>query len=175
MGQRSLFLAIGLIIFAIILVAFFVASRLQSGGNKAKSAQNEAVLTTNASAIGVATDPIAYDGKTVEIDSEISDWVTDKAFTVSAGGVGALGGRVNQLLVISNKPFTLPKTTDNEVNIGDNGKVHVKGRVRIMTAKEIENTLGISFDKEARVELDDNVIYGWTKRSVILLDSAEML
>jgi len=50
----------------------------------------------------IVNDPLAYDGLTVEIDSQISDWVTKKSFTLGSSG-GIFGGGGQQLLVVSEK------------------------------------------------------------------------
>src|SRR3989344_5589550 len=82
MGQKSIFLAIGLIIFAVILVAFFVASRLQSGSKTENKTQNTKSVSRNLVPVAeIVNSPLVYEGYNLEVDSEISDWVTNKSFT----------------------------------------------------------------------------------------------
>ncbi len=174
MGQKSILLTIGVIIFAVLFVVLLILSRLQPSANK-KTAQNAVVAPKNTvNAVDIISDPLVYDGLTVEVDSKISDWVTKRSFTVAAGGGGLLGGS-GQLLVVSKSPFTLPQNAPkNGIGLGETVTVHLKGRVRIMDRVELERTLGLDLDG-TDIKLDDNNIDSWKEGSVLFLNSVEKI
>ncbi|GEM_PF-3279517 len=173
MGQKSILLTIGVIIFAVLFVVLLILSRLESPTNK-KTAQKAVVTPKNTiNTVDIINDPLVYDGLTVEVDSKISDWITKRSFTVSTGK-GLLGGS-GQLLVISKSSFTLPQNAPkNGIGLGETVNVHLKGRVRIMDRVELGRALGLDLDGKD-IKLDDNSIDSWKEGSVLLLTSVEKL
>lgn len=178
MGQKSILISIVIIIFAVIFVVLFILSRASSSKNNAQNAAKardaKVVTKTIVSAPDIINDPLVYDGLTVEVESQITDWVTKRSFTLSASEQGLLG-RQGQLLVVSKSAFKLPKkTTGKEVGLGETVNVRVKGKARIMDRVELGRALGLNLDGED-IKLDDNNISQWREGSVLLLDSVEKL
>lgn len=177
MGQKSIIISIAVIIFAVIFVVLFILSRAVPATNtrKAEKARNAAVTVKNTvSAIDIVNDPLVYDGLTVEVESQITDWVTKRSFTVNASGGGLLGFP-GQLLVIRKTPFTLPQNApENGIGLGETVNVHMKGRVRIVSREELTRVLGLDVDGED-IKLDDNNIARWREGSVLLLETVERL
>ena len=174
MGQKSIFLAIGLIIFAVILVAFFVASRLQSGSKTENKTQNTQSVSRNLVPVAeIVNSPLVYEGYNLEVDSEISDWVTNKSFTFVTGG-STFGGAGKQLLVIAKQPFQLPQDPDDaKVGLGEKAKVTVRGKVQILNREELQLALGVDLDG-AEIALDNNNINKWGMGPVLFADTVEI-
>ena len=174
MGQKSIIISIAVIIFAVIFAVLFILSRTQTATNTRKTQKADVAVKTTVNAIDIINDPLVYDGLTVEVDSQITDWVTKKSFTVNASAQGLLGIQ-GQLLVISKTPFTLPQNApENGIGLGETVNVHLKGRVRIVSREELTRVLGLDVDGED-IKLDDNNIDNWKEGSVLLLDSVEKL
>ena len=175
MGQKSIIISIAVIIFAVIFAVLFILSRATTPTTTQKAqAEAAAAPKTTVNAIEVISDPLVYDGLTVEIDSRITDWVTKRTFTVDAGSGGLLG-RQGQLLVINKSVFTLPQyAPKGGIGLGETVNVKLKGRVRIMDRVELERATGIDLDGED-IKLDDNNIDNWDEGSVLLLSSVEKL
>jgi len=173
MGQKTLIGAIILIIFAVILAVLFVVSRLVGGGEP--DGDREKLVVTTTPAANVVKDPFVYDNLELEIESQISDWVTKNSFTLSAGGTpGFLGGAPRDLYVIFDSPFVLPhQTTDeNELGLGELVNVNIKGQARILDREEVEDALGISLDDD-RLALDDSTVNEWEFGILFLAESVE--
>ncbi len=178
MGQKSILISVVVIIFAVIFAVLFILSRVSQpakNDQKAESAKGkQTAAKTIVNATDVINDPLVYDGLTVEVESQITDWVTKRAFTINASAQGLLGTQ-GQLLVVSKTPFKLPKgVLDEEVGLGEIVQVHLKGRVRIMDRVELSEALGLPLDGED-IKLDDNNIANWDEGSVLLLTSVEKL
>lgn len=178
MGQKSILISIVVIIFAVIFVVLFILSRATTPSRNDQKTQDakskQIAVKTNVNAADVINDPLVYDGLTVEVESQITDWVTKRAFTVNASAQGLLGTQ-GQLLVVSKTPFKLPKgTLDTEVGLGETIQVHLKGRVRIMDRVELGRALGLDLDGKD-IKLDDNNIDTWDEGAVLLLRSVEKL
>lgn len=175
MGQKAIIISIVVTIFAVIFAMLFILSRATTPTRTQKAqAQAQIAPKTTVSANDVISDPLVYDGLTVEIDTRITDWVTKKSFTVAAGGGGLLGGQ-GQLLIISKNTFVLPKDTPKGgIGLGETVNVKLKGRVRIMDRVELERAMGIDLDGED-IKLDDNNIDNWDEASVLLLHSVEKI
>lgn len=175
MGQKSIILTIGLIIFAVIFGLVFLVSHINPSSKK-KSATTTPIVAVKktVSVDDITNDPLVYEGLTVEVDSQINDWVTKRAFTVTSAAAGGLfggGGGGKQLLVIREKPFSLPAKT-NVLGLGETVNVHMKGRTVILNKKQLANVLGVDLDSDT-FKLDDNNISSWQLGSVLLLDSVE--
>jgi hypothetical protein len=179
MGQRTIIIGIIAIVIAGFLGLIFLIRGLarpaQSPRETVNTAVNENVIPVNQ----IVTDPYVYDGLRVEVEAKITDWVNKRAFTIGNAG-GFLGAPGGELLIIREDAYRLPKDTeDPNVALGDTDTVHVKGRVRVMTREEVQRALGLDFEDDQenrwddRIEFDDNRIYGWDKRVVILASSVQ--
>ncbi|MBI2621628.1 MAG: hypothetical protein HYW63_03235 [Candidatus Levybacteria bacterium] len=172
MGQRSILISIVVIIFAVIFILLFILSRATQPAKE--DARDKETVKITVEAANVIKDPLVYDGLTVEVDSQITDWVTKRVFFVNAGGQGLLGQQ-GRLLIISKTIFVLPKdTVEGEVGLGETVNVHLKGRVRIMDRVELERAIGLPLDGKD-IALDDSGIGRWSEGSVLLLHSVERL
>ena len=174
MGQRSLLIAIGLIIFSVILVAFFVASRLQPGSKAEDTALNTQSASRNLVPVAeIVKSPLVYAGYNLEVDSQVSDWVTNKSFTFTAGG-STFGGPGKQLLVIAKQPFQLPQDpNDGKVGLGEITKVTVRGKIQILNREQLQLALGIDLDG-AEIALDNNNINKWSEGPVLFANTVEI-
>ena len=176
MGQKSILVTIGVIIFAVLFVVLLILSRLEPS----KSTKNQKTQIVEPkktiNAVDVVEDPLVYDGYNIEVESQITDWVTDKSFTLLAGeNAGVFGGTPKQLLIITKSPFSLPKdTNEKEVGLGETVSVLVKGKARIMSKAELSRELGIDLDG-TDIKLDDNDFDKWIEGSVILAETVEKL
>lgn len=190
MGQKSIILAIGLIIFAIILAAILVISRARSGSKTEtkKDTKNPAAIvlekTNEVKVIDVISDPLVYDGLNIEVEGNVSDWITKKSFTISSGtnqaGFFNSNNSNKKLLVIRSSDFKLPRETKgNGFALGDTGKVHIKGKARIINRKELSKLLNVSYDEKEKIIddpdliIDDGQIESWIRGSVIIINSIE--
>jgi hypothetical protein len=185
MGQRSIIIAIALIIFAVILGVLFVVSRLRSGGND-NTEPDVPVVSEESNTIrvtDVVNDPNVYNGITIEVQAPVTDWITKRTFLVS--NTAETGGLFNStrneyLLAYRDRDFRLPTDTpDTGLALGETGDVKIKGKVRIVTAKELAELLGVGYnEEEGRIEdanliLDDYEIEDWVRGSIIIIDSVE--
>ena len=172
MGQKTVIAAIILIIFAVVLAVIFVVSRLVGGGTPDRA--REEIVETTTPAANIIKDPFVYDNLELEVESEVTDWVTKNSFTVAAGGGGTFGGGRRSLYVIFDAPFVLPHQTtgDNELGLGELVRVNIKGQARILNREEVERSLGISLDDE-KLALDDSRISGWDFGILFLAESVE--
>ncbi len=176
MGQKTVIAAIILIIITFILAVIFVISRIIGGVGGGEEQKEEKEITTTPVA-NIVKDQFVYDGLSLEIEADISDWVTKNSFTVTAGGTGGLlGGSSRSLYVVFDSPFSLPHQTsgENELGLGELVRVNIKGRALILNREEVERALGISLDDE-KLALDDSRINGWKFGIIFIADSVEKL
>lgn len=172
MGQKSILISIAIIFFALIFMVVFVLNQIQPKTNTKKV---EIPVGKTIKAVDVVKDPLVYDELTIEIESQITDWVTKRSFTVVAVPSSTFGGPGKELLVIAKVPFPLPKdVTGNSVGIGETVNVRMKGKVRIMNRIELGRVLGLDLDG-TDIKLDDNNISQWNEGSVLLVDTVEKL
>lgn len=174
MGQKSIIIAVALIIFTILLTVLFVASKIR-GNNSPKNTEQETTETiTLRNVVPVAdivNDPEVYEGYTLEVDDEISNWATNRSFffTATIGGGGLGGGSRKSLLVIAAQPFQLPQeSTDDAVGLGEIARVTAKGTVQILNKEQLEAALGIDLENPKET-LFDNSIKKWSLGPVLLL------
>ncbi len=179
MGWKYLVVSIAIGILSVTFIVVFILSRAQSATNtqKAEKPTNAAVAAkSTVSTANVIKDPLVYDGLTVEVESQITNWVTKRSFTVFAGGGGGLlGGEGRTLLVIRGTQFTLPQDAPkNGIGLGETVNVRMRGRVQIMDKVELGRALGLDLDGED-IKLDDNNIENWKEGSVLILDTINKL
>lgn len=184
MGQKTVIIGIIAVIIAGILGLVFLISGIgpDDSANPATSAKT-VVDKELISVSDIVSDPLVYDGLTVKVESTVTDWIDKRSFIFnSRSGNGGLFGsnKVSSLLIIQKEPFRLSKNVaENELGLGELETVQVVGRVRIMTKAELEKELGRNFDDtkeniyDDRIEYDDNLIYNWKKRPVILVHRVE--
>jgi hypothetical protein len=178
MGQKSMILASVLIIFTVIVLFIFAITKVvgnrSSKIEKTEVTQTQTQPTNLVPASEIVNSPLVYQGYTLEVDSKIVDWVTNKSFTLSAGaGGGGLfgGGNNKQLLVIAKNPYNLPQNPDDgKLGLGELTEVIAKGQIQIYNKQELEAALGISLDS-SELALDNNNIDDWNEGPVLLLDS----
>lgn len=177
MGQKSILLAIGLIIFTVIISALLVVSRVRGGTNKkdtTKSTTTQLAPRDVVPVIEIINSPLVYKDYTLEVDSQISDWITNRSFvfSVSSGGFG--GGTRRSLLVVANKPFNLPQDPkDNKVGLGEIAKVTATGKIKILNRAELQTLLGVDLDGR-EIALDNNNIRNWKLGPVLILDTIKI-
>lgn len=175
MGRREILITIGVVLFIVVFIVLFILSRIQPVvSNTNKQSNSKTPIVANKALIPVAnimSDPLVYDGLTVEVDSKVTDWITKRVFTV--GNNTSLLGGGRQLIVVAPKNFELPKDTEGkELGIGELENVHLKGKVRIMDNVELGRVMGIDLEG-SDIKLDDGIAGSFTEASVLLLDSVE--
>ena len=96
----------------------------------------------------IIEDPVVFDGLTVEVRNQVSDWVSKKSFRLGKPA-GFLGSTSDGLLVIRDKDFKLPgNSSEKELALGEEGsRVLVKGKVRILTREQVAEMLGVDLEK----------------------------
>lgn len=175
MGPKSILIAVGLIILTIVFVISFIISRIGPSSNKKKIDTKKPAVEKSIKTADISNDPLVYDGLNIETESLITDWITERSFTLRAVPPSAFGGRGSELLVISKNPFPLPeKVTGKGIGLGETVNVRVKGRVVILDRIQLENALGIDLDGE-QIKLDDNDLEDWELGSVLILESVEKI
>lgn len=174
MGQKSIIAVIVLVI-AIIVFGVLLALRGSNPASKAKNNVVSAVATkTIVNASDITGDPLVYDGLNVEVESGVNSWVTKKSFMVTSSG-GAFGSGGRSLLVVAKSPFALlEKTSPTQLSLGEKVKVHLKGKVTILSKEQLAKELGVDFESD-EFKLDDNNIRSWTLGPVLILDSVEKI
>ena len=172
-------LASGLIILTVVVIFIFILSKVfDSKPEKVnKATPTPTVEMTNlVPASEIVNNPAVYEGYKLEVESNITDWVTNRSFTLNAsstkkGVFGSSGTSKKQLLVIAKYPFALPQDSeDANLGLGEKSKVLVKGQIQIMNREELEYALGGDLD-ESEIRLDNNNIDDWKEGPVLLLDS----
>ena len=174
MGQKSTILAIVLIIFAVIFaIVFVVRGILSLGGKEDKPKPNPETDRKIVAVADIVYNPLVYEGQNVQINSSITDWITNKSF-VFAATTSRFGGNPKQLLVVYKNPFPLPEsTTGKQLGLGEKVPVVAKGKVSILNREELQSLLGVSLDS-SELALDNNpLISGWKEGVVIELESVE--
>jgi len=186
MGQKSIILAIALIIFAVILGIVFMISRIRTDSTDNTDTTTKTPIAEKDTTIrvtDVVNDPNVYSEITIEVEGPVTDWLNKKAFIVS--NTSERGGIFNNtrrtdLIVISDKNFKLPKDTKGaELGLGETSNVLLEGKVKIVTAEELARILGLSYDEEegaindSNMLLDDFPIEDFRRGSIILLESVE--
>lgn len=179
MGQKSIIIALGLIIFTVILTVLFVISRFRSGSDNPEKKPTEVTSSQpirNVVPVSeIIQNPMVYDEYNLEIDSQITDWATNRAFYFTARiGSGFGGGTPRNLLVIAKEPFALPQSQDDDkVGLGETSDVTAYGRVEILNTEQLEAALGIDLENPTSV-LYDQTLRKWTIGPVIMLDKVEI-
>ncbi len=176
MGQKSIILAIGLIIFTIILAVLFVIGRMKSNTpSQADETPMEASTRNVVPVADIISEPMVYDEYSLEVDSEITGWVTNRAFLFGARiGSGISGGRTRYLLAVGSSPFQLPQDpNDGKVGLGENARVTAKGRVEIMNKDQLEATLGIDLD-DPNNALYSDAIKDWNLGPVLVINELKI-
>lgn len=179
MGQKSIILAVALIIFTIILMIVFVFSRIRANDSP-KNAENETTeqiaLRNVVPVADIINDPEVYEGYSLEVDAEISNWATNRSFffTETIGGGGLGGGTRKSLLVIAPQPFQLPQeSTDDAVGLGEIARVTAKGTVQILNKEQLEAALGIDLENPKET-LYDTSIKKWTLGPALMLSDLQI-
>lgn len=185
MGQKSTILAVGLIIFAVILVILFIVSRVMGGGSndidpaKSTSENNiqkvesvEQAIENNVPVSKILSTPNVYEGYNLSVTSTVAGWATNNAFYFTGESSGLFGGQSRgQLLVITNQAFQLPQdSTDDRLGLGEITKITVLGKLVIMNREQLESALGVNLD-DPKLELGNQAIYRWNLGPVLLMDS----
>jgi hypothetical protein len=178
MGQKTTFLAVGLIIFAVILIILFVVSRVIGGpdgrepiSDIVEETQIEDLVPVNK----IVSTPIVYQGYTLSVENQISGWTTNRSFFFSAGESGLFGGGSRGiLLAIADEPFQLPQeTTDDRLGLGENTNVIVKGRIEILNNEQLQSALGVDLEDPA-VTLNNQIISKWGLGPVLLIEDIQI-
>lgn len=180
MGPKVIF---GIIVIVIIAVTLFIFTLLKgvrdsAPAGKPQNAVAEAIDTEKNIAVeDIVNDPIVYDGLTVEVESEITDWNTKKSFSLFKNTQGGVfnSDRGARLIVIHKSNFKLPADTkDSEVGLGETLAVHIRGKVVILSKVELERALDIDLDSP-EFKLDDSALEDWELGPVLLSESVEKL
>lgn len=174
MGSKiRIALAIFIVLFVILIILVLVKGAQGLAGSRIATKNSKTpvvVVKKTVNAGDIASDPVVYEGYAVEVNAQIIDWVTNKSFTLNAGG-GGFAAEPKQLLVIAKGPFPLTSSTSgNQLGLGETVNVDLKGRVAILDRKQLQEELGINLDGD-QIALDDNNINQWKLGPVIILDS----
>lgn len=173
MGQKSILISIVIAVLVIFVIVLLIATRLQGNRNSNANTPQEVVKTVKSS--DIVSDPLVYDDFNVIIEAKIADWVTERSFTLVAGGGGAFGGTQRQLLVITEDSFPLPQDAESgQLKLGEIVDVRIEGRVQIMNREQVQEKMGINLDEE-EIKLDDNSIKDWELGPVVLPTSVGKL
>lgn len=121
MGQKSTILAVGLIVFAVILAILFIVSRVigTPKSNETKNETTSSQVVENVVPIAkIIGSPAVYNGYNLAVDSQISGWTTNNSFYFreqNSGFLGTNGGGL--LLVVAKNPFQLPQDSYDQTCI----------------------------------------------------------
>lgn len=175
MSTRSIFIIIFIIVVAVIGTLFLLTRGIRSNV-KVDEKANVEVIEDNSVKLGSAVDdPIVFNRAPIEIQSHISDWVTERSFILSESNQGGFfgGGRTRELLVISDKAFDLPQhASGKELARGDEVNVKITGTLHILDRDELSEKLGLDLDGE-EIKLDDGNIEEWKLGPVFYVESVE--
>jgi len=170
MNSRSLVIVVILAFFIVLIGWAFL-----SLGGSSKPNVTSGTTKTLIDVADILGDPIVYNGLNVEVESQVSEWVTKKSFKVSTPG-GAFGGGGQPLFVIGKNQFSIPAdSSSSEFGIGEKVRVHLKGRVAIINKDQLQKYLGENFDSDIFKAFDGNHLDGWTLGPVLLLDSVRKI
>lgn len=166
----------GIAIFlAFIFLVKGIISVVAKNNTQKSSVKVPTIIKLTVSASDVIKNPIVYEGLTVQIDSNVSDWITKNVFAINAATNSFFGGTSGQLIIVSSKNFQLHTASDQEgLGLGELAKVHVEGRVVIVDRAEFQRITGIDLDGD-KIKLDNNNISNWKKGPIILLNTVEKL
>ena len=184
MGQKTTILAIGLIIFAVILAILFIVSRVIGGGNNTNSEKAETTnnvqevesvdenIQNDVSVSKILATPNVYEGYAVTVTSNVSGWATNKAFYFMGESSGLFASQSRgTLLVVSGEPFQLPDSqNDEKLGLGETSKITATGKIVIMSREEVETALGVNLD-DPKLELGNQAVYKWRLGPVLLMES----
>ena len=174
MNSRSLVVVI-ILAFVIVLIGGAFLSLGGSSKSSVTSGNNPVATKTLIEVNDILGDPIVYNELTVEVESQVSDWVTKKSFKVSTPG-GAFEGSGPPLLVIGKNQFSIPADSNSsEFGIGEKVRLHMKGKVVIITKDQLQNYLGENLDSDIFKALDGSHLNTWTLGPVLLLDSVKKI
>jgi len=173
MGQRSIVLAIALIIFTVILAIVFVIGRVRTGNSPKEKVEETVVQTEVRDTVAVKdiiATPMVYNGVNLEVDSKITGWATNRAFFFSALlGSGFGGGTRRNLLVVAKEPFTLPQNpNDGKVGLGELTDTTAKGKIEVLNEAQLEELMGIDFD-DPNNNLYSTTLQNWVLGPVLVL------
>lgn len=177
MGQKSLFLAVGLIVFAVVLTILFIVSRVVGSPSKNTTKTETTNSTTIENVVPVnkiINDPAVYDGYSLAVNSQVSGWSTSKSFYFIAQSSGILNnGTKGVLLVIAKDPFQLPQDSDDDrLGLGENATVVAKGTVVVLNREQLQDALGVDIEDPV-ITLNNSIIDNWTLGPVLILSSVE--
>lgn len=179
MGQKTAILAVGIIIFTVILTFILILSRIHGGSkNSDINTTVTEVATRNVVSVNdVVNNPMVYNGYNLEVDSQISGWATNRSFYFN-GGAGATfgGGPRRKLLVIAKEPFQLPQNpTDEVLGLGEIAKVTTKGTIQVLNQQQLQDILGVNLSTSnqstSSASLYDPSLKNWTVGPVLILDT----
>lgn len=189
MGQKTTLLAVGLIVFAIILTILFIVSRVIGGGgndnnsnepkstNEVQEVRNQNETITNIVPVSeIISTPTVYQGYNLSVNATITSWATNKSFYFASETRGLFGGTSRgALLVVSEEAFQLPQDpTDGKLGVGETANVTASGTIVILNREEIQSLLGINLD-DPEWELGNQVLYRWQLGPVLLLDKYQII
>jgi len=181
MGQKTTFLAIGLIVFTVILVVLFAVTRIIGGSPREKKQETTTETTTEISqnivpVNDIIANPTVYDGYNVEITSRISDWTTNKSFYFAAQNSGLMGSKTRGiLLAVASQPFQLPQASnDDSLGLGELSNVTATGKVEILNKEQLQGLLGENLE-DPSVTLRNDVIANWKLGPVLIMDTIKVI
>lgn len=156
--ERLIFIL--LLITGLVLLLFFLIRGLPFlDGPDQRETQNRNLVDVE----DIVEDPVVFTGLTVDVEGPVIDWVTKRAFVI-CGNEGFLAG--NGLLVIRPEQFTLPEEADDdELALGEETTVFVRGDIRIFNREELEQAWQVDFPDE---ELDV-----WNEQPVVIAETVQ--
>ncbi len=105
--------------------------------------------------------------KTVSLRGSLSEWVTDRSFTISDVQSGWLPSTSQGILVLSSNQFDVPlQTPDDQIALGEKPQVFVRGPIQIFNADEFANQFNLRLE-------DRNELEAYDGRAVIVAEQLQ--
>lgn len=119
--------------------------------------------STNAATMkNINANPGQYIGKTVTLEGEVEELLSNRAFILDGDGI--IG---DEILVVSRKRLPMITRGGNRIRIGDRDNLIVTGVVQRFVAAEIERDLGFELDQGLEMEFEG--------KNVLIVDRIESL
>lgn len=169
LNKRTILIITGVFLFVLFVV--WLALQITHPKSSPKAIVSQVVTSKTVDPATIGANPLTFENATVETEGDISDWLTSKSFSLGGGGSFSNG---NPIIVINKNTFPSPSSaSDGQLALGQNVKVHIKGKVVVLNREQLGKELGIDMDSQ-KTQLEPT-LYGWQLGVVILSESVQKL